>query len=336
MKHETPLISVIIPIYNAEKYITRAVDSIKAQTYKNWNLVLVDDGSIDTSYSICKKLEESDSRIRVFHKRNGGEASARNFGLEHANGEYICYVDADDHVSPNLLDDYIGEYPVDMSICGLKVKWGDKTSIINVCDGIYTDLNILSALSQLEILPVGSSCNKLYKRSIIENSNLRFPENQNGIGIDHVFNWQYFQKCKIIRAINKPNYIYEENPNSLTHDNSKSIELFVSTRLQMMKILYHHLSFIKDKSIRGKCQKVYNTFFSDCIIRPLYIHSIEKATRTEFLQGYKDELNKVDYNVFGTASGVFNKLLSLTFYMPVGLNDLALKRIFMLKRLVKI
>ena len=94
-----PLISVVIPVYKVEQYIHECVDSVIAQTYKNLDIILVDDGSPDSCPAICDEYAERDNRIRVIHKKNGGLSSARNAGIDIARGEYICFVDSDDYVS---------------------------------------------------------------------------------------------------------------------------------------------------------------------------------------------------------------------------------------------
>lgn len=99
----TPLISIIVPVYNKERVFDKCVKSILAQTYANWELLLVDDGSTDSSGAICDKYAALDNRIRVFHKENGGVSSARNLGLDNAKGEWVTYIDADDYFEANAL-----------------------------------------------------------------------------------------------------------------------------------------------------------------------------------------------------------------------------------------
>ena len=211
----TPGISVIIPVYNAGKYIERAIKSVLAQTITDFELIIIDDGSKDDSLEQCNKIALTDSRIRVFHKENGGEASARNFGIDQATGEYLCYVDADDHVEPTLLEDYLGNKPADIAICGIKMNWGTVCNEYVIDEGYYTESNILHTLRKLNILPVGSSVNKFYRRDLIESEHLRFPVELQGVGMDHAFNWSYFQLCRSMRTIGRMNYIYEENPESM-------------------------------------------------------------------------------------------------------------------------
>ena len=101
---DNPLISIIIPVYNAEKYLHQCLDSVVAQTYTNWECLLIDDGSKDSSGAICDEYAEKDSRFRVFHKENGGVSSARNLGIKEASGEWIYFCDSDDYIYPQGLE----------------------------------------------------------------------------------------------------------------------------------------------------------------------------------------------------------------------------------------
>jgi glycosyltransferase involved in cell wall biosynthesis len=117
-----PLVSVIVPVYKAEKWLHRCVDSILAQTMENFELLLIDDGSPDRSGEICDEYAAKDSRVRVFHKENGGVSSARNLGLDNAQGEWISFVDADDLVEENYIAELLSSAKNDGSlvISGLK------------------------------------------------------------------------------------------------------------------------------------------------------------------------------------------------------------------------
>ena len=101
---KSPLISVIVPVYKVEKYLPACLDSLLAQTYRNFELLLVDDGSPDKCWEILQQYAAQDARVRIFRKENGGVSSARNFGLEQARGEYIGFVDSDDFVAPQYLE----------------------------------------------------------------------------------------------------------------------------------------------------------------------------------------------------------------------------------------
>ena len=118
-KTDNELISIVVPVYNAENYLEKCINSIIGQTYRNLEIILIDDGSNDNSLSICEKFALQDNRIKVFHQNNGGVASARNKGLSEASGEFIAWVDSDDSIEPEYIEklyDAVKEYNADISI----------------------------------------------------------------------------------------------------------------------------------------------------------------------------------------------------------------------------
>ena len=123
------LISVIIPVYNAEKFLNKCLDSVIGQTYKNLEIILVDDGSQDDSGKICDEYAQKDNRIKVIHKENGGDSSARNTGLKMATGKYITTIDSDDWIELNAYEDMLKvllEKNVDIVRCGFYKNYGEK------------------------------------------------------------------------------------------------------------------------------------------------------------------------------------------------------------------
>lgn len=101
---KTKLVSIIIPVYNAKIYLKKCLNSLINQTYRNIEILLIDDGSSDESLSVCQRYAEIDSRVKVVHKKNGGVSSARNLGLKHVSGKYVCFVDADDWMTQNAIE----------------------------------------------------------------------------------------------------------------------------------------------------------------------------------------------------------------------------------------
>lgn len=179
---DAPLISVIVPVYNVAPYLRRCVDSILNQTYKNLEIILVDDGSHDNSPLICDGYAEKDSRVKVFHKINGGLSDARNTGLEISSGEFLSFVDGDDVIHPdfiNKLFNGIKETKKEIAIC-LFQFFSDYMSLVFKSNGV--PIRVLSLRSLMEdycsltpekSTPLISCCTKLYHRSLFEN--LRFP-----------------------------------------------------------------------------------------------------------------------------------------------------------------
>ena len=169
MKRE--LISIIVPAYNVESYIKITLDSILVQTYSNIEIICVDDGSTDNTLNALKSFATIDSRVKVFSKSNEGVTKAREFGFEHANGEYIGFVDADDIIEPTMFDrlySNLKEYNADISHCGHEIVWldGSKECFYNTGRLVQQD-----KISGIKSLISGSFepglCNKLYKRSLL-------------------------------------------------------------------------------------------------------------------------------------------------------------------------
>lgn len=172
-----PAISIIVPVYNAEKYIHKCIDSILSQTFADFELLLIDDGSRDNSGKICDEYANKDFRIKVFHKENGGVSSARQYGTEKANGEYIIHADSDDWVESNMLEDLYNcatKENADMIICDYYIDYKDNTFIIKQKP---SELNHKNVLKELFINLHGSCCNKLIRSTFYKNFDIRFPEN---------------------------------------------------------------------------------------------------------------------------------------------------------------
>lgn len=197
------LISVIVPIYNAEQTLRRCVDSILSQEFQDFELLLIDDGSKDESPSICDEYAKKDSRVQVFHKENGGVSSARNVGLDKAKGEWITFIDSDDEVSDDYLQD-ITEHSEDIIIKGYKKRFGktiiESLSTQDIITNSFLDFVSSYITSSLLRGPVY----KFYKKNIL--NNLRFLTDMK-IGEDAWFVFNYLARCKTFALSNLGMYI---------------------------------------------------------------------------------------------------------------------------------
>ena len=170
----TPMISVVIPVYNIEKYLERCVTSVQEQTYTNLEIVLVDDGSTDESGLICDKLAAKDSRIRVFHKENGGSSSARNLGIAKAGGEYIGFVDSDDYISRDmyeLLYQAMQQYDAPIAQIGRDEVDEQGRALPNICEPPKEETFYESEVFLKELLMHRgdcSFCTKLFRKELLE------------------------------------------------------------------------------------------------------------------------------------------------------------------------
>lgn len=214
-------ISVIVPAYNAGKYFENCIKSIVNQTYKNLEIIIVDDGSTDSTPQACDEWAEKDSRIKVIHKENGGAASARNIGLDNATGEYIGFVDADDYIDVDMyeimLNDIL-ENDADAARCGVE-RVSDDGTIENWGTGIY-DVRIVDNKQLLfdvgeglGILPV-SPCNKLIKKECI--GDIRF-DTRFKFAEDTLFNFTVAKNIKKMVYHDVNRYHYSFNEDSMTN-----------------------------------------------------------------------------------------------------------------------
>lgn len=204
-----PLISIIIPIYNTASYLPRCLDSIMSQTFEDFELLLIDDGSTDESSQICDNYSELDERIRIFHKANEGVSVARNLGLKHSYGRWVVFVDSDDYVDEKYLASLTPgiETGADLVIGNtiLDVPIGVETGICPVIRqrGYYSDLG--SLLSEQNLTSGSGPVAKLFDLDIIRQNDLRFPEGVK-LGEDTCFFFNYLNHCSSVLCISEAYY----------------------------------------------------------------------------------------------------------------------------------
>lgn len=199
--------SIIIPIYNAKKTLSRTINSIRKQSFEDFELILVNDGSNDGSLSICRQFAAIDNRIKVINTKNGGVSKARNLGLNIAKGDYICFIDADDTVREDWLKHYASNCEADILSCG-RIILSENGEILNQYPNncFYQDINAgINIMSKLGMLnPPWSKC---YKAEIIRKYNLLFLENCH-LFEDLIFSLQFLQKVQNIQLISYVGYEY--------------------------------------------------------------------------------------------------------------------------------
>lgn len=231
MPEPTPQISVIVPIYNTEKWLRRCLESILAQTFTDFELLLIDDGSTDSSGAICDKYAEKDSRIRIFHKPNGGVSSARNLGLDNARGEWITFVDSDDWIGSSYIENLINQPGKDFHLSLFWIEHSDNSSNASAGRAIYNqELTQQQSIDQLTSR-LWNICSNLYRKDIITYSNLRFKEGLS-MGEDTFFNYGYLAHSKSISICRNFDYHYhQDNQDSLSRKKHTidEIDMFVAT-----------------------------------------------------------------------------------------------------------
>lgn len=229
------LISIIVPVYNVESYLEQCIDSILAQTYKNLEIILVDDGSTDRSGEICDRYAEQDSRIRVVHQVNSGSSRARNAGLEICHGDYLGFIDGDDYVAPDMyriLLDNLRREDADISVCEFYWTYPDHAE----ASGNEKAYFIFSGKEAAKSLFVRSKTfsmgvkrvvwNKLYKRSVFfpENGDrVVFPEKEESYGEDNYVTPMVLYHARRVVYSGKALYYYRQRVGSLVHNFGKNV-----------------------------------------------------------------------------------------------------------------
>lgn len=285
------MISVIVPVYNTERYLRLCINSLLRQTYQDIEIILINDGSTDSSGSICDEYAALDQRIRVFHKQNGGVSSARNCGIEAARGEYIAFVDSDDYVEPGMLSAMyhkITEEDVDLVICGY-TKVLDTCSIFHYCDDSY-----LSGGADIcrFILHCRSWClfasiwNKLYRRDLIRKL---FHQNIS-LGEDMIFNLDYLENCQTVSCIPQCYYYYRQNQNNSLTRNQYQDDFFAICVYKYERLYQFCKKYNADN--RWDDRMIHKRFLEYTIIYLSRLVSVENISITDKLK----KLNEVCHN----------------------------------------
>ena len=251
-----PLISVIVPVYKSEKYLDKCVESIVNQTYKNLEIILVDDGSPDNCPQICDEWAKRDSRIKAIHKENGGVSSARNAGLDNSSGEYIGFVDGDDFIENDFYEflyDNLAENSADISFCSFKTldeKTGEYAQSNNygIAEKSLAGEELLSEFFSSCKGELVSFCNKIIKRSLFDG--LRFPQGR--VFEDWTLAPMIYSRC--VKAVFSPEYKYCY----VVHQGSIMRTQTVKRFADCVSADYDHYCFFNNRGI-----ETYNSQISD-------------------------------------------------------------------------
>ena len=237
-----PLISIIIPAYNVEQYLTACLSSIEQQTYQNFEVILIDDGSIDSTGVICDTVATKDDRFKVIHQKNQGVSVARNKGIEEARGEYIAFIDSDDKITPEYLSSF--SLKNDIEIQGHVIY--ENNIQRNV---IYSKRKVQKDVAKVFCLgPFNSAVwGKIFKTSIIKDNKIVFPVNL-CFSEDTIFLLQYIKHCKTLAVFDAAEYIYIKHSGSLTNKKYPMNDMMVKEKMivESYKLLFPESKFQKD------------------------------------------------------------------------------------------
>ena len=220
------MISVIVPVYNVEKYIEKCVESIIAQTYTDLEIILVDDGSTDNSGKLCDLYASKDERIRVIHKENGGLSDARNVGIEQSTGEYLSFIDSDDYIHPQMMEILyrnMQEYGADLSMCdSLEVAENEEFVFEKICNRVRVVEHPLEELRN-NAAKISVAWNKLYPRKMFDE--VKYPKGKLHEDEYVIHELLYISKKMIVT--DEKLYAYVQRQDSITSKiNIKRIESY--------------------------------------------------------------------------------------------------------------
>lgn len=243
------MVSVIIPVYNAERYIKRCVDSVRRQLYSDLEIILVNDGSSDQSLDVLRQISEEDNRIVVIDQQNRGASGARNTGLDAATGEYIVFIDSDDIVPNGYIQDLydrLQESSCDLSICGYTDIYPDH-SVVHVldkesCGKLTGELNRDMCLIRQFIY---SPWMKMYRNSILSEYRIRFDEDL-VTSEDQYFNFEYYEHVRSYAFVNKGSYQYYREGSALS---MKRTQTCYESDKKTAEFVYRYL---EEKQVPGR------------------------------------------------------------------------------------
>lgn len=303
-----PFFSIIIPLYNSENYIEKTLDSITKQTFNDFEVIIINDGSTDNGDTICEKYCSSDQRFKIFNQSNQGVSTARNRGIKLAKGKYIVFIDADDFIETKYLETLQKEqfkHPdsfVVLDFYKVDLK-GKKHEIYEIQDHV---LSCYDYIHQYDITKFGYVASKIYDRSIVIENDVQFPVNIK-LGEDCIFFINYLRFIKKVYLSSYKGYFYQEVQNSAVRRKIPMQEIF--TLYDQIKLSLTQL--IEDTNSKDLVAEKLN-FWTRGLFDNIYNLNLPKVKRIESLEFIHKEYNNEVMNLF-SRSRFRGKLLKLSF-----------------------
>ena len=295
---ENKKVSIIVPVYNVELYIEDCLNSLLNQTYSNYEIILINDGSTDNSIEICSKY--NDQKIKIFNQNNKGVSIARNVGISLATGQYIMFVDADDMVSEKYIENLIKsieETNTDMVVCGYTKE---KAELVNKKNSQEIKGEIINANTMLENmmennLQEGYLWNKIFKKSIINDNSLEFKEGVN-VWEDLYFVIEYLSKSDKIFAINEKLYYYRTREGSAVNRKETATDLV--GKVKILELIMKNYNFIINNKNYYGIKRMYVTVLLKYLLQIKKDNkelikeklSIVKKIKKDIKIGFKNEI----------------------------------------------
>ena len=300
-----PKISIIVPVYNVEQYLERCVESLINQTYKNIEIILVDDGATDNSGQLCDELAQRDPRIVVYHKENGGLSDARNYGIDKASGDYIGFIDSDDFIDDDMYEVLLSnilEYNADISFCRIyDINDGENIEKDKTKNEpfVLSSEEMVKNVLEAKVFSVTAG-NKLYKKSLFDN--LRFEKGK--IAEDAFLMIDLLSSCEIIVATFVKKYYYVHRENSIT------TQKFTPKFLDVIEAYEKNAKIVAEKYPNLKYQ-------ADTRICWAYFYVLDRLLKDEEYKDEKLEFELIQYlkknKRFILNNSLFNSKRKLSF-----------------------
>lgn len=282
------MISIIVPVYNAERHLNKCIDSILSQSFVNFELILINDGSTDGSESICQKYAISDNRVKFFHKKNGGVGSARNLGLEKATGDWIMFVDADDWIEHDCLESCYKILNNNIDLIVFSCNLAEDSQLPDKICSTKSDFKEILPLYIDKAVFTSPWC-KLFKRSKVEELHLKFNEELLFFGEDTLFVFEYLKNIKSMHLLSKQlyHYVFDNNQNSL----SKKKDLDWFTKSYFLKEIFTIVSDIE--SIWNAQLIKYRCLTCELILNK-YLYALSSSSFIMVRNGLKNIISCTD------------------------------------------
>lgn len=289
-----PVISIILPVYKVEKYLNKCIDSILNQSFKDFELIIIDDGSPDKCGEICESYSKFDERIKVIHKKNEGLSSARNLGIDRASGEYLAFIDSDDYINERMFEIlyiYAKKTDADITLCNFRKvfeEYGYKQiKKLDVEINTYDNIGALKQLYNKSSVEFTVAWNKLYKRGLF--SDLRYDVGK--VHEDEFIIHKLLFKSKKIVHIPLELYYYVQRENSI-------VKVFNYKRFDIITAHSNRVDFFKDKKLKElkyQSEVIYIAIFFETYYRGKFLiensHKDLLCMRNNYKKRFKSLLN---------------------------------------------
>lgn len=282
-----PLVSIVIPVYNVEEYLAQCIESILGQTYHNYELILVNDGSKDSSGKICEDYRNKDGRIRLIHKKNGGLSDARNAGMEIAKGLYITFVDSDDFIHKDYLKEMVS-FAVDNNVDIVQAEWSHFTKDL----GTYERHNLKISTGEeafVDMLHFRNihmmAWNKLYRRSLFEN--IYYPVGR--INEDNLTTYKVVFRASKVACLPQVLYYYRINDSGIMNSN------FSEKRFEVLSVIDEMKKYLGQESQKYEYEINYHevrlrmSIYNACLVQS------KKEKYVEQMNEIEETLKNVDF-----------------------------------------